>query len=146
MATPSKSKPPNRETGVETHTSNTESRPASYRERPAARNREDALNPHAGLAVAAMFVAAVFILSTRSKILLQFFVAHPDADLTDPGILPKLYDFALQHGPQLGDAGTVHAAATSWEISSIHPAALLAPATGTPSDRPRPVPQHPRRT
>ena len=107
------SKPPNRETGVETHTSNTESRPASYRERPAAHNREDALNPNAGLSVAAMFLAVVFILSTRSKILLQFFVAHPDADLTDLSILPKLYDLALQHGPQLGDAGTVHAAATS---------------------------------
>ncbi|OLQ11014.1 hypothetical protein AK812_SmicGene5225 [Symbiodinium microadriaticum] len=60
-----------------------------------------------------MFLAVVFILSTRSKILLQFFVAHPDADLTDLSILPKLYDLALQHGPQLGDAGTVHAAATS---------------------------------
>ena len=70
-------------------------------------------NPHAGLSVAAMFLAVVFILSTRSKILLQFFVAHPDADLTDLSILPKLYDLALQHGPQLGDAGTVHAAATS---------------------------------
>ena len=60
-----------------------------------------------------MFLAVVFILSTRSKILLQFFVAHPDADLTDLSILPKLFDLALQHGPQLGDAGTVHAAATS---------------------------------
>ncbi|CAE7942748.1 LRRC45, partial [Symbiodinium necroappetens] len=65
------------------------------------------------LSVAAIFLAVVFILSTRSKILLQFFVAHPDADLTDFSILPKLYDLALQHGPQLGDAGTVHAAATS---------------------------------
>ena len=27
----------------------------------------------------------------------------------------------------------------------FHPAALLAPATGTPSDRPLPLPQHPRR-
>ena len=70
-------------------------------------------NPHAGLSVEAMFLAVVFILSTRSKILLQFFVAHPDADLTDLSILPKLYDLALQHGPQLGDGGTVHAAATS---------------------------------
>ena len=70
-------------------------------------------NPHAGLSVAAMFLAVVFILSTRSKILLQFFVAHPDADLTDLSILPKLYDLALQHGPQLGDGGTVHAAGTS---------------------------------
>ena len=67
-------------------------------------------NPHAGLSVEAMFLAVVFILSTRSKILLQFFVAHPDADLTDLSILPKLYDLALQ---QLGDGGTVHAAATS---------------------------------
>ena len=60
-----------------------------------------------------MFLAVVFILSTRSKISLQFFVAHPDANLTDLSILPKLYDLALQHGPQLGDAGSVHAAATS---------------------------------
>ena len=60
-----------------------------------------------------MFLAVVFILSTRSKISLQFFVAHPNADLTDLSILPKLYDLALQHGPQLGDAGSVHAAATS---------------------------------
>ena len=69
-------------------------------------------NPHAGLSVEAI-PALFFILSTRSKILLQFFVAHPDADLTDLSILPKLYDLALQHGPQLGDGGTVHAAATS---------------------------------
>ena len=38
------SKPPNTEAGVETHTSNAESRPASYRERAAARNREEAVH------------------------------------------------------------------------------------------------------
>ena len=68
---------------------------------------------HQGVSVVSLVATIVVVLVVRSKVLIKHLLEHSSLYLSSPSCLPALYDLAIRDSVLLGDAATVHSAATS---------------------------------